>query len=84
VGAVGLGLWLARRLANPVLKLTESAKTIAAGRYDALVAVTTYDEIGALAEAFNLMAGTLCKRRSPNAPKLKSRCAVPTRNWSSA
>jgi signal transduction histidine kinase len=59
VGAVGLGIWLARRLANPVLKLTESAKTIAAGRYDALVAVTTRDEIGALAEAFNLMAGTL-------------------------
>jgi signal transduction histidine kinase len=59
VGAVGLGLWLARRLANPVLKLTESAKTIAAGRYDALVAVTTHDEIGALAEAFNLMARTL-------------------------
>jgi signal transduction histidine kinase len=59
VGAVGLGLWLARRLANPVLKLTESAKTIAAGRYDALVAITTHDEIGALAEAFNLMARTL-------------------------
>jgi signal transduction histidine kinase len=59
VGAVGLGLWLARRLANPVLKLTESAKTIAAGRYDALVAVATHDEIGALAEAFNLMTGTL-------------------------
>src|ERR1700722_4379483 len=59
VGAVGLGLWLARRLADPILKITESAKTIAAGRYDALVAVTTRDEIGALAEAFNLMAGTL-------------------------
>ncbi len=59
VGAVGLGLWLARRLANPILKLTESAKTIAAGRYDALVAVTTHDEIGALAEAFNHMACAL-------------------------
>jgi signal transduction histidine kinase len=58
-GAVGLGLWLARRLANPVLKLTESAKTIASGRYDARVAVTTHDEIGALAEAFNFMARTL-------------------------
>jgi two-component system, sensor histidine kinase and response regulator len=59
LGATGLGLWLARRLANPILKLTESAKTIAAGRFDARVAVTTRDEIGALAEAFNLMAGTL-------------------------
>src|ERR1700731_1263538 len=59
VGAVGLGLWLARRLADPILKLTESAKTIAAGRFDARVAVTTRDEIGALADAFNVMAGTV-------------------------
>jgi PAS domain S-box-containing protein len=59
VGAVGLGLWLAHRLADPILKITESAKTIAAGRFDARVAVTTRDEIGTLAEAFNLMAGTL-------------------------
>jgi PAS domain S-box-containing protein len=59
VGAAGLGLWLARRLADPILKITESAKTIAGGRFDARVAVTTRDEIGTLAEAFNLMAGTL-------------------------
>jgi PAS domain S-box-containing protein len=59
VGAVGLGLLLARRLADPVLKLTESAKTIAAGHFDARVAITTHDEIGTLAEAFNLMAGTV-------------------------
>jgi signal transduction histidine kinase len=59
VGAVGFGLWLARRLAGPILKLTASAKTIAAGRFDARVAVTTHDEIGTLADAFNIMAGTL-------------------------
>jgi two-component system, sensor histidine kinase and response regulator len=59
VGAVGLGLWMARRLAHPILKLTESAKTIASGRFDARVAVTTGDEIGALADAFNHMAGTV-------------------------
>jgi PAS domain S-box-containing protein len=59
VGAVVLGLWLARRLADPIIKLTESAKTIAAGRFDARVAVTTRDEIGALADAFNIMAGTV-------------------------
>ena len=72
VGAVGLGLWLARRLADPVLKLTESAKTIAAGRFDARVVVTTRDEIGTLAEAFNLMAGTL-QTEITHAPKLRSR-----------
>jgi two-component system sensor histidine kinase/response regulator len=59
VGAMGSGLWLARRLAGPILKLTESAKTIAAGRFYARVTVTTRDEIGALAEAFNQMADTL-------------------------
>jgi two-component system sensor histidine kinase/response regulator len=59
MGAVGLGLWLARRLVRPILRLTESAKTIAAGRFDVRVAVSTRDEIGTLAEAFNLMAGTV-------------------------
>ena len=68
VGAVGLGLWLARRLADPILKITESAKTIAAGRFDARVAVTTRDEIGGLAEAFNLMAGTLQTEDHPTRP----------------
>jgi PAS domain S-box-containing protein len=59
VGAAGLGLWLARRLAKPVLTLTRGAKTIAAGHFDARVAVTTRDEIGTLADAFNQMADTL-------------------------
>ena len=59
VGAVGLGLWLARRLTAPILKLTESAKTVTGGRFDARLAVTTRDEIGALAETFNQMASTL-------------------------
>jgi PAS domain S-box-containing protein len=59
VGAVGLGFWLARRLAEPILKLTESAKTIASGRFETRVAVTTRDETGTLAKAFNQMADTL-------------------------
>jgi PAS domain S-box-containing protein len=57
--AAGLGLWLARRLAEPILKLTEGAKTIASGRFDTRVAVTTRDETGTLAEAFNQMAEKL-------------------------
>lgn len=59
VGAVALGLWLASRLAEPIIRLTESAKTIAAGRFDARVAVTTRDEVGALGDIFNVMAGTV-------------------------
>jgi PAS domain S-box-containing protein len=58
-GATLFGLWAARRLAKPVLKLTEGAKNIAAGHFDARVAVTTHDEIGALANAFNQMADAL-------------------------
>src|SRR5271165_3468327 len=37
VGAALFGLWVARRLAKPILKLTEGAKTIAAGHFDARV-----------------------------------------------
>ena len=59
VGAAGFGLWLARRLAKSVLTLTEGAKTIAAGHFDAPVVVTSRDEIGTLAREFNQMAAAL-------------------------
>ena len=55
-GAAGLGVWLARRLSKPLLTLTQHAKIIAAGRFGARAVVTTHDEIGALADAFNQMA----------------------------
>ena len=58
-GATFFGLWVARRLAKPILKLTEGAKTIAAGHFDARVVVTSRDEIGGLANAFNHMADAL-------------------------
>ncbi|HEY0791329.1 MAG TPA: response regulator [Chthoniobacterales bacterium] len=59
VGAASLGLWMAHRLAGPLLKLTEGATAIASGRFDARVTITTHDEIGALAKAFNHMAVTV-------------------------
>ena len=43
------------------MNLTESAKTIASGRFETRVAVTTHDETGTLAKAFNQMADTLEK-----------------------
>jgi signal transduction histidine kinase/CheY-like chemotaxis protein/HPt (histidine-containing phosphotransfer) domain-containing protein/HAMP domain-containing protein len=58
-GAAGCGLWLARRLAKPVLTLTKGAKTIAAGHLDTRVPVTTHDEFGTLALAFNQMADAM-------------------------
>ena len=62
VGAALFGLWVARRLAKPILKLTEGAKTIAAGNYDTRVVATTRDEIGVLANTFNQMAEAMEKR----------------------
>jgi HAMP domain-containing protein len=75
-GAMGLGLWLARRLAAPILKLTESAKTIATGRFYTRVTVSTHVEIGTLAEAFNQMADTLEEKHRAH--------TKPTTNWSDA
>ena len=58
-GAALLGLWVARHLAKPLLKLTEGTKTIAAEHFDAQVVVTSRDEIGVPANAFNHMADAL-------------------------
>jgi PAS domain S-box-containing protein len=63
-GAAVFGIWIARRLAKPVLSLTEGAKTIAEGRFDTRVVVNTRDEIGALAQAFNQMADALEENRN--------------------
>ncbi len=62
-----LGVVLSRRQVKPLLKLTEGAKTIAAGNYDARVLATTRDEIGVLANTFNQMAEAMEKRASERA-----------------
>jgi two-component system, sensor histidine kinase and response regulator len=59
-----LGVLVARRQVKPLLKLTEGAKTIAAGNYDTRVVVTTHDEIGVLANTFNQMAEAIKKGTS--------------------
>jgi PAS domain S-box-containing protein len=59
VGAGALGVVVARRQVKPLLRLIESAKTIAAGNYETRVVATTHDEIGALANSFNQMADAL-------------------------
>ena len=51
----------ARVLIRPVLDLSDTAKLLAEGDLTQRTAVTTGDEIGALAEAFNAMAGHLEK-----------------------
>jgi two-component system sensor histidine kinase/response regulator len=56
----GLGFCLEYRFAKRLLRLTESATTIASGHFDAMVTVTTKrGEIRTLACAFNRMAARL-------------------------
>ena len=57
--AVLVGAFLARVLARPILSLTKTAQDIAGCHFDARAVVNTKDETGALATAFNEMAGTL-------------------------
>jgi PAS domain S-box-containing protein len=61
------GVLISRRQVKPLLKLTEGAKTIAAGNYKTRVAATTRDEIGVLANTFNQMAEAMEKRASERA-----------------
>lgn len=53
----------ARRLANPLRGMADSAKRIAGGDYAARVAMDRSDEIGELANDFNAMAEALEKNR---------------------
>ncbi|MDE3166702.1 MAG: HAMP domain-containing protein, partial [Acidobacteriota bacterium] len=59
VGAVWMGLYLAKRITRPVQMLAAAAREIGAGRLDQRVEPETNDEFGSLVEAFNAMAGEL-------------------------
>jgi signal transduction histidine kinase len=61
LGAVLLVLGLSRRILAPVKSLTAAAQRMAAGDLTQRVAVTTDDEIGDLARAFNRMADGLAR-----------------------
>jgi len=54
--AVVIGIILARTLTLPLRELTQAAQNIAEGRLEQEVKVTSKDEIGQLAEAFNQMS----------------------------
>jgi len=60
----GLASWiLARGITRPLTKLTEGARRVAAGESTERVIVTSGDEVGALADTFNLMAAELELRK---------------------
>ena len=54
-----LGFWAVGRFTKPLRKLASSASTFGEGHLQERVAVETQDEVGALAQNFNLMAGQL-------------------------
>ncbi len=53
--SIGLGLFLARRITDPILNLVEASKAAAAGEVDQQVDVSSTREIGELGNAFNDM-----------------------------
>jgi two-component system OmpR family sensor kinase len=55
----GLGIWISRRLVQPVRGLEAASLAIAQGDLSQQVPVTSADELGALARAFNRMVGEL-------------------------
>jgi two-component system sensor histidine kinase BaeS len=57
--AVGLSFLLMKRILNPLTQMTEITSKIAAGDYSASVPVTSRDEVGQLALAFNRMTESL-------------------------
>jgi GAF domain-containing protein/HAMP domain-containing protein len=53
--AVAISLGIGRLIASPILQLTKTAQEIVAGDLGAQAGITTRDEIGSLAKAFNTM-----------------------------
>ena len=65
VGAIWMGLYLAKRITEPVLRLATAAREIEAGHLDYRVdrGTVSDDEFGSLVEAFNSMASEVGKSR---------------------
>lgn len=61
--AAGFVLFLSRAILGPLSRLTASAREIEQGNLDLNLPVTSQDEIGQLAAAFNAMAGRLRELR---------------------
>jgi class 3 adenylate cyclase len=65
---------LARKVTAPVVKLVEGTRQVAAGNFDCRMDIATGDEIGDLAESFNLMLRGL--RERANMAKFVSQSTV--------
>jgi two-component system nitrogen regulation sensor histidine kinase NtrY len=58
-----LGWWTTERITRPVEQLVKGARSVAAGDWSAHVDVSSKDEIGELARAFNKMTSQLVEQR---------------------
>jgi signal transduction histidine kinase len=61
--AILLSGWVAARVTQPIERLAEAAREVAAGNWDTQVEVASRDEIGQLAESFNSMTRQLIEQR---------------------
>lgn len=57
--SIVLALGLARQITRPVIQLTGTAQQIAEGNFEAQAEVASADEVGSLAQTFNLMTARL-------------------------
>ena len=73
IGLAGLGVglsglivtfWLTRRVVQPIHELTDAAEQMALGNIPRRVGITSNDEVGILARAFERMVGRLQRRES--------------------
>jgi signal transduction histidine kinase len=61
--AILLSGWVAARVTQPIERLAQAAREVAAGNWDARVEITSRDEVGQLAESFNTMTRQLVEQR---------------------
>jgi signal transduction histidine kinase len=62
--AAGLGASVARRVSDPVARLSRATRQIAAGKLDVRIVADTADELRRLIDDFNSMAATLSAQRA--------------------
>ncbi len=61
--AILLSGWVTARVTQPIERLAEAAREVAAGNWEAQAEVASRDEIGQLAESFNSMTRQLAEQR---------------------
>lgn len=62
VGIIFIGYWLTARFVAPIASLTQDAQAISAGNMSRRSQITSQDEVGELAAAFNHMADAIVER----------------------